>query len=597
MLIQLVHLRGLGYPGGGRHQTLALPEAAQARAAAGATVISFRPPARGRPDRRLAGVSATDRFTHLAGDDLVLVGLESDSPLAPLILWDLAHAAPVGASLTLMGDHLPDSHLLRPYFAPALQLERETPGERVLRKIRPLPAEADRGLEAWTFGIPVGPEDATLLNAVVRRILDLDIPVKEIVLCGRPGANFAHWEQVRIVGEDIPAPPVRIGAKKNRLAQEASHPNLCILHDRVLLPLDFGRAVRRFGDDYPFTAFQSVFFDDRWHLVPRRYSDMGVSLRARAAAAKGLRRDNDAAQPSAFAPATLALTERAGYAFAHPRRHCADRYLTGSLYLCKRSVWRLCPQDETLHWVEFEDVEQGLRAADAGIPSRINPHSLTQSLIARPLLAGVAGAHAESLSGKVKLVRPWSEVLPLPRKPALKATQDAAWRALQQFTLKYVRAELRPPLPPRAVLDSRARLRHVADILARVELRASQGPVRAFLRDYERWVVMDQIPYSTLEDLAQRIGEAGSSPVRALLEEDDTLVQQVARRPRRGLFCRSLGDFMQPRSWPLAAGTLLSGLYLYLRRRDWLYLDGGPWQYAQALRRSTPLVPAREAAP
>ncbi|MFH7439462.1 hypothetical protein RA269_28935, partial [Pseudomonas syringae pv. tagetis] len=81
--------------------------------------------------------------------------------------------------------------------------------------------ESNDDLDSWTFGITVGPGDATVINAAVKRILEIDILHKELLLCGTPGSNFAYFDKVGIVGEDITAPPVQIGKKKNRLALEA----------------------------------------------------------------------------------------------------------------------------------------------------------------------------------------------------------------------------------------------------------------------------------------------------------------------------------------------------------------------------------------
>ena len=88
-----------------------------------------------------------------------------------------------------------------------------------------------------------------------------------------PHPDFKYFDKVRIVGTDIPAPPVHITRKKNVLAQEARYENLCIIHDRVLLPSNFWSAMVAFGDHYPFTGLQSFYFVDKHNLIPRKYSD------------------------------------------------------------------------------------------------------------------------------------------------------------------------------------------------------------------------------------------------------------------------------------------------------------------------------------
>src|SRR5262249_40689380 len=152
----------------------------------------------------------------------------------------------------------------------------------------------------------------------------LEVGDCEIILCGRPGANFAYHDQVRIVGEDITAPPLRISMKKNRIVEEARHENLCLLHDRVFLPIDFIDAVKRFGDFYALQTMQSIYFDDLWCMVPRRYSDAGLLLRDRRTLPVAMHRGaSDATDLFAFAPRLLAASTQYGYVARSPLRYRA----------------------------------------------------------------------------------------------------------------------------------------------------------------------------------------------------------------------------------------------------------------------------------
>lgn len=588
MLIRLVHHAGLGYPPVTKRTALPLPQQIVELARANAMVVTFRPPLEGRPDRRIKNLTAVDRFLWAKADRLVFFGLETDSPLAPVILWDVAHAAKVGTTLSLLGDQQSKSFLERPYFSKAFRLLENETGRKVFLKESRLAAEEDTGLDAWTFGIPVGPEDATLLNATVERILDLDVPVKEILLCGRPGPNFRYLDRVRIVGEDITAPPVKICAKKNRLAQEASHPNLCIIHDRVFLPSHFYDAVKRFGDFYPLTTLQSLFFDDKYNLIPRRYSDFGVSYRAKASVGKGLMRDNDASAPNIFSPTVFPLLEMSGFYCANALRYDTRTYPTGSMYLCKRSVWAAYPQNESLHWIEFEDVEHAYRAMEGGVPSRINPNAVTQSLISRPLLGRVAGTYLEPMKGPPRLTRTWSEFIPLPRKPAIKASQESALAGLRRFAEKYVPGTDPLFIPSAAVLRSPRRIETIIQLLSRVQLPLHEASVRQFISDFEKWIVLDQLPFSFVEHACHRMLADRADPVRVLVEENEILRNHLALRPKENIFYSSLAEYLQNRSWLLVAGTFISSLYLFVMKRRIVYLLGGPWAYFRALMKSTP---------
>ncbi len=588
-LVQLRHHKRLGYAGQGRMSLPRLPPQARALAA-NATVLSFRPPVSGRPDRVLRKVHGCLRWLDMPAEDLVLFGIETDSPLAPLLMWDAAHQLPVGRSITLMGESLRPSYLQRSYFQRDLVVEHEDAERLVLRKVAPLPAERDAGLDRWSFCIPVGPEDATLLNVVVKRILELKVPTMEILLCGKPGGNFLYAEHVRIVGEDITAPPVRICTKKNRLAQEAQYENLCIIHDRVFLPADFHRAVRRFGDHYPMVALQSLYFDDLYNAVPRRYSDFNIAPRVRAQATRGLKRDNDPSRMSQFAPATLALTEGQGFYYANPMRHSADVYATGSLYLCKRSVWLHCPQDETLHWTEFEDIDQGMRADALGIPSRVNPYAITQSLNSRPLLSVAGAIEFETMGGASKKYRAWSEPLPLPRKPLLKVTHDQGQRQLARFAQRYTGPEVNAQAPANAVLTSRLRLRALLQTTHRMRVPIQRKAIDTLLTDYEKQLVFDQSPFAWREWMTRQFLAHGSQAVVAMVRDNNQLLNHCSQRSQGSVFATDLRQYLPRRSLAVLCGSLLSALALTLRHRSLFYLPGNYFTRLRSILRSTPYI-------
>jgi hypothetical protein len=445
-------------------------------------VISLRKAESLRPDLLLKRVSAITRLDPGMARTVSFVGVHADSALAPLWIWDVAHALPVGGSIRFIDDPVDTFQLERKYFIDAFRcIERKADSAHFVKEAA-LPAEAG-SLDEWTFGIPVGPEDATLLNVCVKRILELDVPKKEILLCGRPADNFRYWDHVRVVGEDITAPPVQICRKKNRIAQEARYENLCIIHDRVFLPHNFHEAVQRFGGAFPLTGFQSLYFDDKWNLAPRRYSDFGVSLRLATQTSEGLSR-SETLQTTRYAASVFPRIETAGFLFANAHRLSRNTYPTGSLYLVKRSVWQSCPQDENLHWIEFEDVEHGERAASMGIPSRVNPYGLTQSMISRPILSVLGAAHVETSNGMRALYRSPLMGGPWPRKPLIKKTKAQAVADMARFVKTWVPNGDIGALPAVAI-DSRTRLRTTAIAVNAVMLPLRRDVIERFIGDYE----------------------------------------------------------------------------------------------------------------
>jgi len=585
-LIQLRHERRLNYPLTNKRALPPVPSDLVVRARTD-TLVTFRPLEKGRPDQIRSRLHACVRLIDLPPTDLILHGIEGDSPLGPLLVWDAAHFLPVGRTLSITGEVTGSSYLERSYFRTGLAIERRDGAGIVFRKFAPLPAEQDAGLDRWTFGIPVGPEDATLLNVVVKRILELDIPHKEILLCGRPGDNFVHWDSVRIVGEDIAAPPVQICKKKNRLAREAKYENLCILHDRVFLPANFGAAVRRFGDRFPFVGFQSIFFDDKKNFVPRRYSDSGYSPTAATVAIHGLPRDNDTSRAGPFTKSVLAATEKAGFYFANPLRYSPHSYLTGSLYLCKRAVWLACPQDEQLFWTEFEDVEQAFRASAMGISSRINPYSLTQSLVSRPLLAIGGMVRYESTNGAIASYRPPLEALPFARKPLLKVTRDKVLENAASFQTMYVPELARSTLSAGMAMKTDTRLATLYRLANGVALPIRRKDVIKFAKDVEKLLILDQLPESLLDYFERDMLDHGILAVRNVIDHD-VFVNHTSQRPSKGQFPISLHDYLVPRSPWLYFGSLLSAFSLSRQHRKAFFLPGTPFTTFLNILRTTP---------
>ena len=592
MIVCLQYRKKLGYIGA--KFLPSLPDSATCRPDK-TTLITFRKPAKGRADAVLRNVSALTQL-NLADRDITFYGVQTDSPLAPILIWDVAHKLPVGGTLRFEGDATSRHYLEREYFKDAFVLTERSGNMAAFQKLAKLDAE-NSDLESWTFGIPAGPEDATLLNACVKRILELDIPNKEILLCGRPGPNFQYWDKVRIVGEDITAPPVQICKKKNRLAQEAKYANLCIIHDRVFLPRSFMHAVRKFGNSYPFTAFQSLFFDDKWNMVPRRYSDFGVSTNIEAQNNLGVMRGEEQ-PPSKYAPAVQSVLETSGFLFANPHRLSKHTYPTGSLYLVKKSVWLRCPQNESLLWTEFEDVEHADRAAAMGIPSRVNPHAFTQSMISRPLLSVAGAAHIETRTGTHGLYRATLESFPFPRKPLIKKTEDQAVLDAQRFADTYAK-DTYIAAASSSALTTRMRLRMIAHAIHGIRLPIRSNAITNFVLDFEKLIIGDQLPYKWREDIRTGFLLGGRDVLPEFFSKNPDLFNHAALRPHRAIFAKSLLDYLPSNLVAVKIGSFISAMLLGFHNHQTFVFSGGVfWRYKQIVD-CTPFLryASREGAP
>lgn len=534
-------------------------------------LITFRASTKLKAAEVIKNLHAAMRPTSMFGaGSYAFYGVQSDSPLAPLLLWDAAHFLLVGQRLTVIEDSPMASYLDREYFRSGLVAVERTPTKIVYEKVAKLPAEGDDDLDSWTFGIPVGPEDATVLNAVVKRILEIDIPNKEIILCGTPGQNFAYFDHVRIVGEDITAPPVQICKKKNRLAQEATYNNLVILHDRVFLPKHFGEMVRRFGPRYPLMTLQSMFFDNRVSLHPRRYSDYGMALGDIANGLQGLHRSSGHAVN--IAPSIFSEVERTGFSFASPMRYNKDRnYTTGSLYICRREVWNAYPLDESLFWVEYEDIEHAIRTSKAGVPSRINAYGITQSITSRALLGSKASV--ELPNGNFGYSTP-NFFSPLPKKPLIKMTSAAALARLRLFAEKYVVSidSLHIPtgwvnIPPIKWISL------VNHVIRQSSVKHELQSVKDFIADYERLVLLDQLTDSQRELLIAAFVSDPQEAKDQLIISSTGVRTMLHQRPFQCWFYRSQAEYFHSDYLSLL-GIFLSSLNLYLANGKVFYFNG-----------------------
>jgi len=565
----LKHDRRLRYTKG--KDLRALPEDVEARYACD-RLVSFRSfPGRRKPDCTVKKLHAAMRPLGIYhGNSICFYAVQSDSPMAALLLWDAVHFMEVGQKITLVEDAPMDFYLDREYFTRGLKKVHETSTEATYEKIAKFPAEGDDDLDSWTFGIPVGPEDASILNAVVKRILELDIPRKEIILCGRPGDNFAYFDKVRIVGEDITAPPVQICKKKNRLAEEAIYNNLVILHDRVFLPRHFGKMVRRFGPRYPLMGMQSMMFDDRLCLHPRRYSDSGMATGELANGLKGLHRSAGVAV--SVAPAVFTELEKTGFFFSNPMRyHLDSSYLTGSLYICRKEVWEELPLDESLMWVEYEDIEHSFRASRSGVPTRMNPYGINQTITSRPLLG--FPTHIEASDGRYTIARPIFFTLS-PKKPLIKISPEMALKRVKIFTRKYHVLPLEPPIQTgKKWVSSFYWINLVNYVIQQASFPNTSESVREFIDDYEKFLLLDQLTYGQKDVIFRGFMDSHEVTKKDFLASSYELCNMFVQRPLGGWFYRNFDDYFHRKALSFF-GIFVTAFRLFVCNGRKFYFEG-----------------------
>ncbi|MDQ1214268.1 hypothetical protein [Pantoea anthophila] len=452
-------------------------------------------------DKEVKYVNATSRFFFEGDGDVILYNIKSTSPFFAHIFWDVAHTLTVGSKLYVYEDVMEQCIYDKDYYRQALQLIKDDKNVKVYQKTEELLCESAKGLDSWTFGIPVGPEDPTFLNYTVGRLLELGIEDMEIILCGQPHKDFKYFDNVKIVGLDIPAPPVHITRKKNVIAENATKNNLCIFHDRVLLPKNFLSAMKKHGDIYPLTGLQSVYFADKYNLIPRKYSDYGT---ASADLSKYISIDD-------FNKKDLrSLTWDFQFYCQNPRRaKFGYDYPTGSLYICKSALWRKYPQNEKLFWEEYEDIEFGVRLSKKGVPSKINPFTFTQSMNSRSIIQFYGYTSCITVEGNVKPSRSFTELVPfIKKKPFFRMTEKTAKNRMYSFAVKYSASEevLRTIIMTK--LTGYSRLKLISKIVGSISFEVWKAA--EFVDDFVANVILESMPIEMKKELVKYLSSAAT---------------------------------------------------------------------------------------
>jgi hypothetical protein len=234
----------------------------------------------------------------------------------------------------------------------------------------------------WTFGILTsGPSPQAARMAAA--ILDLDLPNVEIIFCGPRPVGAPNDPRVSAIDLERPEPRGWITRKKNLIADRARYDNLCVLHDRFVITPDWAEALDEYGQCYSFLTFPQVYYAGVDRQFPLRYPD--YQLLAQQHGIEG-------------------SLETAVYD-AH-RVFCPDyddfsetSFCSGGLYLARRSLWNLVRQDEALDHSEWEDISFGLECQRRGLPHRVNPFVVAESVTPHPLaltrIDTIRGANAE----------------------------------------------------------------------------------------------------------------------------------------------------------------------------------------------------------
>ena len=180
---------------------------------------------------------------------------------------------------------------------------------------------------SWTFGICTdGKTNVHFHQQIISSIRALEIPCFEIIFATEATDFNISEPNVRVLLVQ-PTLPAHITLKKNKIAEAALYPNLCMLHDYIMLDKNWFKEFNVFG--YDWTVCSS--------------------------------------------PVVMPTCERFNWdwcTWRGPRGHCSapydrpvdqDNYVPGMYFCVKKEFLLQYPFDEKLSWMCGEDIEWSSR--------------------------------------------------------------------------------------------------------------------------------------------------------------------------------------------------------------------------------------------
>ena len=322
---------------------------------------------------------------------VLTVGLDG-SRFVPVLYWEIFHALASGGNWIEVAAKEPAAAALcavpmlsREYYRSSMECLREIEiGSLVVRLYRKLAVPSpgvDDGEPGWSFGIlTAGP--SPVARRMIADLLRLCPEQVEVIVCGPLPDGLPDDPRIRHIDLERPETRGWITRKKNLLVDTARYQKVCILHDRIVVPEEFFSAMERYGENFSVVTFPQVYYPDVSRTFMLRYPDYQVLLEAeryfKAGALKLFNSDH---------------IFHLKYGDYYPSAFCC-----GGLYVTKKAVWNLVRQDESLFHCEWEDVVFGLECLEKGIPHRVNPYALVESLTPHPML--LLGMHVLTPGGK-----------------------------------------------------------------------------------------------------------------------------------------------------------------------------------------------------
>lgn len=200
---------------------------------------------------------------------------------------------------------------------------------RYTKKTSVLPQGDD--INNWTFGIVSGGQQNDWVRELINSITDQVIENHEILICGPTPFDETNRQpdSVKILDDYFPSKDIRapIAFKKNKIISEAKFNNICILHDRYLLPSE-------------------------WHIKMKDYGNYFDALCLKNLNSEGKRFSVDWMKFGYPVNSRFRLNRALTYNEWHP-----DAIIPGGVMIFKKHLIEKNLFDERLFWDELEDMQ------------------------------------------------------------------------------------------------------------------------------------------------------------------------------------------------------------------------------------------------
>ena len=99
----------------------------------------------------------------------------------------------------------------------------------------------------FTFGI-ITLNNLDYCKKIIESIINNNIPNYEIIIVGN--INLQNTDKIKVINFDENIKPYWITKKKNLIVENAKYENVVLMHDYIILDIDWYKGFLKFGDNY-----------------------------------------------------------------------------------------------------------------------------------------------------------------------------------------------------------------------------------------------------------------------------------------------------------------------------------------------------------